>query len=202
MQKRVKLERKRKTHHAVELRQKLRQVISNSLPGLSTSEVYQRLKTPFGEFLSQGDLFPFCDAVKIERGNLPMLLSPYGVFNNGISYTHWKAFYEDQFCCSERVIPIPPSVTEDHQVILRRFANAIRARCQRDLPGQWQLIAQRNPSGTHPGQMRLSAICHMVDELSLAFDPTALIDALLTFFGRQLEFLNFTQFTSFMHTFD
>jgi hypothetical protein len=42
----------------------------------------------------------------------------------------------------------------------------------------------------------------MVRELSLAFDPTALIDAFLTFFGRRLEFLNFEQFTTFMRTFN
>jgi hypothetical protein len=191
-----------KLREAIDLRGRLRRVISNSLPGVSTVDAYRRLKAPFAEFMVQEDLFPFCEAVHIETSKLPLLLSPYGVFNSRIILKQWEKFYEDQFGCSHRVLPIPKRLTAEQQKILRAFANAVRARCKRDLPTQWQLIAKRNPSGTQPSQMRFSAICHLVQELSLKLDPRVLVDALLGFVGKRVEFFDFAQFANFMQTFD
>lgn len=48
----------------------------------------------------------------------------------------------------------------------------------------------------------MSALCHFVTELSLAMDPTTLIDAILVFFGEPLECLDFERFAQIMQTFN
>jgi hypothetical protein len=192
----------RRMRNAIVLGQRLRQVLSNSLPGVSTADAYTRLKSPFAPHLTQADLFPFCDAVKIDRKELPLVLSRYGVVTAHIFRKQWKVFYEDQVCAHDHSLSVPPAVAPLQETMLRRLAGAIRARCPRDLPGQWQLIAKRNPSGASPAQIRLSSICRFVQELRLAFDHAPLIDALLTFFGEGIESINFNQFTKFMQTFN
>jgi hypothetical protein len=192
----------RRMREAIVQRERLRRVLSQSLSGLSTADAYSRLKAPFAPHLTQEDLFPFCDAVRIQRNQLPLLLSPYGITGTRISPKHWTAFYENQVFFPSPTLPIPPSVTLHQRDILRRLAAAIRSHAARDLSSQGQLCSKRNPFGANPGRIRLSAICHVVGELDLAFDPAALIDAFLAFFGQPIECMDFAQFSIFMQAFD
>jgi hypothetical protein len=159
------------------------------------------LKGPSSQSLSQADLAAFCDSVKIPQHELPTLLAPYGVFSSVVSPRSWKFFFENELWSTRPPPPVPRNLNRAQVGILRRLSSLIRAKSDPILSSQWTLVAKRNPAGSHPCQMRLSALCHFATELSLAMDPAALIDAILAFFGEQLEFLDFGRFARFMQTF-
>jgi hypothetical protein len=182
-------------------RRKIRRLVADSLPGCSPELIYARLKGPFAANLTQSDLIPFCQAVNIPLAKLPLILAPYGIATENISRKHWLAFYGDEFCSTIPEMPIPDSLTPIQVEVLRQFTAAIRARCNRTLADQWNFVVIRNPTGAHPAQIRLSAFCRLIAELSLALEQTILIDAVLCFFKKKLESLDFVQFALFMQTF-
>jgi hypothetical protein len=167
-----------------------------------TDDIYGKLKGQFSQFLTQQDLIPFCDSVKIPRDELPALLAPYGVSGSRVSRRSWKSFFENEFCAILPSLPVPPNLSPTQVGILRNFTSSIRAKSAPTLQSQWTLVAKRNPAGSHPCQMRLSALCHFVTELSLVMDPATLIDAILAFFGEPLESLDFGRFARLMQTFN
>lgn len=189
------------SEETVSLRRKLRQCIADSVPGASTAIIYQRLKARFAPNLTQDDLVPFCEAVNIPKEKLPMLLEPYGITERQISQTNWRKFYENEFCSTQPVLPIPQTLTKDQVRILSKFAEKIRLRTDSTIANQWMFVISRNPSGSPDGRVRISAFCRLVDELDLAFNNTALIDAMLAFFGRKTDSLDFNEFAVFMQTF-
>ncbi|OHS94612.1 hypothetical protein TRFO_10985 [Tritrichomonas foetus] len=190
------------SNQLVDLRKKLRQVIADTLPDYTTDNIYDRLKGRFNTNLTQQDLIPFCKAVGIPVKMLPNILSPYGIRENWISKKNWKIFYEDEFCSTFPVLPIPSTLSNYQIEILTRFANSIRSRTDGSLSSQWVFVSNRNPTGADPSKIRLSSFCHIVDELDLVFKPKELIDSILAFYGQKLVEIDFMQFASFMQTFN
>jgi hypothetical protein len=182
-------------------RRKIRRVVADSLPGCSPELIYAKLKAPFASNLTQSDLIPFCKAVNIPVSKLPQILAPYGIASEAISRKHWLAFYGDEFCSSIAEMPIPENLNPSQIAVLRQFTAAIRARCNRTLADQWNFVVIRNPTGAHPAKVRISAFCRLIAELSLALEQTILIDAVLGFFRKKLDALDFSQFALFMQTF-
>lgn len=185
----------------VDMRNKLRKCITDTLPGLTTDNIYTKLKG-YDVNLTQKDLIPFCKAVQIPVDLLPNLLSPYGIRENRISRQNWKLFFEDEFCTSFPVLPIPPNLNSEQVDILTKFANSIRSRTEQSIASQWIFVADRNPTGSPPARLRLSAFCHIVEELDLVLEQTELIDAILTFYGKKLDELDYIQFAQLMQTFN
>lgn len=186
----------------VGLRRKLRQVISDSIPGATTPMIYEKLKDKFAPKLTTDDLVPFCESVNIPAEKIKILLEPYGVTDKQITQASWRAFYEDEFSCATKPVAIPQTLNKAQIDVLTNFASRLRSRTESKISVQWTYMLSRNPSGTPAGQVRLSAFCRLIDEMDLAFDHSLLIDALLAFFGKKTNALDFNEFALFMQTFE
>lgn len=186
----------------VGLRSKLRQVISDSVPDCTTPVVYEKLKTNGAQKLTLGDLAPFAESVNIPAEKLPLLLQPYGVTDKQITLASWRSFYEDEFSYVTKPMPIPQTLNKAQIEILTNFAARLRSRTESKISVQWTYMLARNPTGASSAKIRLSAFCHLVDEMDLAFDHAMLIDALLAFFGKKTTALDFNEFALFMQTFE
>ena len=190
------------SQETIGLRRKLRQAISDSVGNVPRSLVYDRLKDPFAETMTLSDLAPFCESIGIAVGKLPFLLKPYGVSSTVISPASWMEFYEDEIACVVDDPPIPQSLTTGQINVLLSFINGLRRYEPSSMAVQWIFLTAHNPEHSPPAKARISAFCHAVDELGLSVNHTDLIDALLSFFGRETESIEYQDFALLMQTFN
>lgn len=185
----------------VAYRKKLRAAISELFPKLSAEEIFDKLKQENNFYVTFDDLIPLFAKAEIPTEKFNYIFDPYQIRNKLISAKQFKKFFEDEFSPSAPQEDICGIVSDEHALILKVFASAIKARTAPQPSVRWAYMVSKNSPQFPSSSVRLACLCRLCDEYNLAFSTDDFIDAIFEFFGEKIDSLNFTQFSNLMSTF-
>lgn len=177
-------------------RRNLRKAICDSFPGENPEKIFKKIAPSRSHVITMYDLEPYCEMGKIPAASLDMIFSPYGVKEVQIALPQFIQFINDDFPNYDTEPHLNPEITQKQKFILSKFLGVLRTKYGTTLSQRWNSALTRNPPNTLNTTLRLSALCHLYQNMNLPFSVSEFVDSLFAFYGAKIEGINFAQFGS------
>jgi hypothetical protein len=109
-------------------RRALRHAILGAFPGISLTEIAERVRSPDAKRIHFSDLESFCGQARIPVSSLPGIFSAYNVFVNRMTERLFIAFLRDEVTCAHDVFPLNAALSDDQISALSQFAEVVKSR--------------------------------------------------------------------------
>ncbi|OHS95635.1 hypothetical protein TRFO_38230 [Tritrichomonas foetus] len=175
-------------------RRNLRNAICERFPGMQPSDIFTKIAQPKCKIIFIQDLEEYCKIAEIPAVALDSIFAPYGVKDVQIALPHFITFLNDDFPVHDNTPRLNSELTDKQTFILSKFLGILRTKFGSTLSQRWNSALTRNPPNTLNTTLRLSALCHLYQDMNLPFTSSEFVDALFAFYGEKVEGISFSQF--------
>lgn len=179
------------------LRKNLRQAVIDEFPNEDANVMFDRIRQDGIQFIQITDLERFCEAAECPASALPNVFAPYGVRQMLIGRPQWLHFINDGLCSdceADKSLKERSNLSERQTFLMNKFVHNMKTKFGNIVSKCWNAALARNPPNTLNTTLRLSALCHLFENMNLPFTVSEFVDSLFTFYGEKIEGITFDQF--------
>lgn len=181
-------------------RKNLRDTVTDTYPNMKPDDVFDRIRKPGSAFIEWMDLEQVCEKANCPAAVLEDLFAPYGTKALVVTKAQWEKFLNEGF-------PVYKSsgeaaaLCDRHKFLLVKFIMGMKTKFGATIGEQWNASLARNPPNTINTILRISALCHLFQNMNWPFAPGEFVDALFAFYGEKVEELTYAQFSALFNAF-